>query len=55
MSEKGRVKWPGKHQPSVLEQMYAWTFEERSEAGYRGYPGSARSACAGHKKSEPDG
>ena len=31
MSAKGRVKWPDKHMPSLLEQMLIRTFGERSE------------------------
>ena len=31
MSAKGRVKWPNIQLPSSLEQMYVWTFDERSD------------------------
>ena len=31
MSAKGRIKCPNGQLPSVLKQMYVWTFDERSE------------------------
>ena len=31
MSAKGRVKCPNVQLPSLLEQMYVWAFDERSD------------------------
>ena len=37
ISAKGRVKCPNEYLPSLLEQMFVWTFDERSDRESRAF------------------